>query len=601
MDRPGPEHDIAAVQALCGELGLGPIEPVVMRLARHTVVRLGALPLVARVQSTGPLALARETMARELAVVQHLVREGAPVVPPSRDPPPGVYELGGCVISLWPYVEHRPGEARDAAAAAAALKRVHAGLASYPGALPPFAVAIASCQTLLDDPQALRTVPPADRSFLAERYLQALDAIPWARLRPIALHGDTQFGNLFMTEHGPLWGDFEAACAGPLEWDLVDKPLGDVRRVPGSRPGADGQPVHPASGLPGDLVLGRRRAQFGGERGRSVSSAAAASRSLAMPPLYPPIDPYETGRLDVGDGQDLYWETCGSPEGRSALVLHGGPGSGCTPGARRFFDPSAFRIVLFDQRGCGRSLPHASDPAVSLAANTTAHQIADIEALRRRLGVERWLVFGSSWGSVLGLAYAQQYPQHVSALVLSHASAGRPSDIHWLYHGVGRYFPEAWDRFRSAAGVGEPDANLIQAYHRLLSNSDPQVREKAARDWCDWEAAVISIDPGHKPPERYLDPRFRMVFARIVTHYFSHYCWLKGDELLDGAHRLAGIPGAIVLGRLDLGTPLEGPWKLAQAWPGAELIIIDEAGHETTTPGMLESIVAAIDRFAGGV
>ena len=318
-----------------------------------------------------------------------------------------------------------------------------------------------------------------------------------------------------------------------------------------------------------------------------------------MSALYPPIEPYETGRLVVGNGQDLYWETCGAPSGRPALVLHGGPGSGCTPGVRRFFDPAAYRIVLFDQRGCGRSLPHAGDPTVSLAANTTQHLISDIEALRHYLGIEQWLVFGSSWGSVLGLAYAQQHPRRVSALVLTHAGVGRPSDIHWLYHGVGRYFPEAWQRFRSGAGVRDPDANLVEAYHRLLSSADAALREKAAQDWCDWEAAVISIDPRHKPPERYLDPRFRMVFARIVTHYFSHDCWLQGDQLLNGAGRLAGIPGAIVHGRLDLGSPLEGPWKLAQAWPGAELVIVDEAGHETTTPGMLESIVATLDRFAG--
>ena len=317
-----------------------------------------------------------------------------------------------------------------------------------------------------------------------------------------------------------------------------------------------------------------------------------------MAALYPSIEPYEHGWLEVGDGQSLYWETCGSPTGRPALVLHGGPGSGCTPGVRRFFDPAAFRIVLFDQRGCGRSLPHAADPAVSLTANTTPNLIADIEAVRRRLGVERWLVFGSSWGSALGLAYAQQYPERVSALVLSHASVSRWSDIHWLYHGVGRYFPEAWARFQIGAGVSDPNANLIEAYRRLLASPDPEVREQAAKDWCDWEAAVISVDPRHKPPERYLDPRFRMVFARIVTHYFAHNCWLEDGQLLRDAGRLAGIPGTIVHGRLDLGSPLEGPWRLAQAWPDAELVVVDEAGHETTTPGMMESILAAIDRFA---
>jgi proline iminopeptidase len=316
-----------------------------------------------------------------------------------------------------------------------------------------------------------------------------------------------------------------------------------------------------------------------------------------MPVLHPAIEPYATGMLDVGDGQRVYWETCGDPTGQLALVLHGGPGSGCTPGVRRYFDPSAFRIALFDQRGCGRSLPHASDPGVSLETNTTRHLIADIETLRRHLGIERWLVFGSSWGSVLGLTYAQQYPDHVLALVLSHTSVSRHADIHWLYHGVGRYFPDAWERFRAGA-AGAPGDNLIEAYRQRLASSDGAVREQAAKDWCDWEAAVISIDPNHKPPDRYLDPRFRMVFARIVTHYFSHHCWLEDGQLLRDANRLAAIPGAIVQGRLDLGTPLEGPWRLAQAWPGCQLTVVDEAGHETTTPGMVESIVAAIDRFA---
>jgi proline iminopeptidase len=318
-----------------------------------------------------------------------------------------------------------------------------------------------------------------------------------------------------------------------------------------------------------------------------------------MPGLYPPIEPYEHGHLDVGDGQSLYWEACGNPRGRPALVLHGGPGSGCTPGSRRMFDPAALRTILFDQRGCGRSLPHAADPDVDLACNTTPHLLADIEALRAHLGVERWLVFGGSWGAALGLAYAQKHPERVTALVISHASVCRWEDIHWLYHGVGRYFPEAWERFRRGAGEAGDDGDLIEAYRALLAHPDAAVRERAARDWCDWEAAVISIDPKHRPPDRYADARFRMVFARIVTHYFSHNCWLGDGQLLADAHRLEGIPGAIIQGRLDLGSPLEGPWRLAQAWPEAELSVVDAAGHETTTPGVLEATMAAIDRFAG--
>jgi proline iminopeptidase len=319
-----------------------------------------------------------------------------------------------------------------------------------------------------------------------------------------------------------------------------------------------------------------------------------------MPSLHPEIEPYATGMLDVGDGQRLYWEVCGNPHGRPALVLHGGPGSGCTAGARRMFDPQAFRIVLFDQRNCGRSLPHAADAAVSLRDNTTAHLIGDIEALRRHLDVERWLVNGASWGSVLGLAYAQAHPERVSALVLSHLGGSRHTDIAWLYHGVGRYFPQAWAQFRAGAGVADPDADLIEAYHRLLTHPDPAVREQAASDWCDWEAEVISIDPNHKRPPRYDDPRFRMAFARIVTHYFVHKCWLEDGQLLRDAHRLAGLPGAVVCGRLDLGSPIEGAWLLHEAWPGSELTIVENAGHETTTPGMMENILAAIDKFSVG-
>ena len=317
-----------------------------------------------------------------------------------------------------------------------------------------------------------------------------------------------------------------------------------------------------------------------------------------MPKLHPEIEPYETGMLDVGDGQQLYWECCGNPDGKPAVVLHGGPGSGCTPGARRMFDPRAFRIVRFDQRNCGRSLPHASDPSVSLAANTTSHLIADIEVLRTRLGVERWLVNGASWGSVLGLAYAEAHPERVSALVLSHLGGDRHADIHWLYHGVGRYFPEAWERFRAGAGVTGPDADLIAAYHQRLADPDPAVREKAASDWCDWEAAIISIDPNHPRPARYDDPSFRMVFARIVTHYFTHKCWLEDGQLVRNAHRLANIPGAIVCGELDFGSPIENAQRLHEAWPQSVLTIVEKAGHETTTPGMMESILAAIDRFA---
>src|SRR5437870_8592085 len=284
---------------------------------------------------------------------------------------------------------------------------------------------------------------------------------------------------------------------------------------------------------------------------------------------FPQIEPYATGMLDVGDERRLYWETCGNPDGRPALVLHGGPGSGCTPGHRRYFDPAAYRIVLFDQRGSGRSRPHASDPTVDLSTNTTQHLLADIELLRAHLGVRRWLVFGGSWGATLGLAYAEQHPERVSEVVLASVTMTRPADIHWLYHGVGRFFPQEWERFRAGVPPAERDGDLVAAYHRLLNQPDPTVREKAARDWCDWEDALLSLEPGYRHNARYDDPRFRMAFARIVTHYFHHHAWLEDGVLLREAHRLAGIPGVLVHGRLDRGGPALVSWQLAEAWPQA--------------------------------
>lgn len=317
-----------------------------------------------------------------------------------------------------------------------------------------------------------------------------------------------------------------------------------------------------------------------------------------MPEPYPKIQPYDHGQLDVGDGNLLYWETCGNPEGKAAVVLHGGPGSGCRKGMRRAFDPTAYRVVLFDQRNAGRSTPHASEPETSLAANTTPHLIADIEALREHLEINRWLVFGGSWGSTLGLAYAEAHPDRVTELVLFSVTTSRPRDIHWLYHEAGRLFPEAWWRFRNGVPEAERDGNLVEAYFRLLCDPDPAVREKAARDWCDWEIAVVSVDPDHEPQPRYDDPRFRMAFARIVTHYFAHDAWLEDGVLLRNAPSLVGIRCVLIHGQLDLGTPVASAWELARVLPDSELVVVHEAGHETRTPGMLESTIAATDKFA---
>lgn len=245
---------------------------------------------------------------------------------------------------------------------------------------------------------------------------------------------------------------------------------------------------------------------------------------------YPPVEPYDHGLLDVGDGNLVHWEVCGNPEGKPALVVHGGPGSGCKPWARQRFDPELYRVVLFDQRGCGRSLPHAADPATGLRHNTTAHLIADMERLRVRLGIEAWLLFGWSWGATLSLAYAEAHPERVTEIVLSAVTTTRPDEIDWLYRGAGRIFPEAWDRFR--AGVPEVTAPrpsaaaLVTAYARRTESADPAVRERATADWCAWEDAVLSAE-GQPPAYTSRPHRDRLGFVRICAHYFAHAAWLE--------------------------------------------------------------------------
>ena len=316
--------------------------------------------------------------------------------------------------------------------------------------------------------------------------------------------------------------------------------------------------------------------------------------------LYPEIEPYDHGMLDVGDGNLVYWETCGNPHGKPAVVLHGGPGSGCSPYSRRFFDPAAYRIVLLDQRGCGRSTPHASHYDTDMSANTTAHLIADLELLRRHLGIERWLVRGASWGSVLGLRYAQTHPEAVSELVLTCVASGSNAEVALLTRGLGKFFPEAFERFVGELPVGERDGNLAAAYNRLIESPDRAVRERAARAWTDWETAIIPAPP--RSEERYEDPEFRMCFARTVTHYFGndHFLGEGNDEgvVLRDAHLLKGIPGTLVQGSLDLGNLLGVVWRLQQAWPESELVIIDEAGHDASAPGVAEALVAATDKYA---
>ncbi|WP_376771451.1 prolyl aminopeptidase [Micromonospora polyrhachis] len=318
-----------------------------------------------------------------------------------------------------------------------------------------------------------------------------------------------------------------------------------------------------------------------------------------MGELYPPIEPYETGMLDVGDGNLIYWEVCGNPDGKPALVVHGGPGSGCGTSARRYFDPNRYRVVLFDQRGCGRSTPHASDPATDMRCNTTWHLVADMERLREHLGIDRWLLYGGSWGSTLVLAYAEQHPQHVSKIVIPSVTTTRQSEINWLYRGVGRFFPVQWERFLEGAPAGTPrDGDIVAAYARLLGHPDTAVREKATADWCAWEDAVLSGETGGTfNPYGDRPPAARLAFVRICTHYFSHGAWLQEGVLLREAGRLAGIPGVLIHGRLDMGGPLQTAWELHRAWPNSELIVVESAGHLSTSATRTH-VLRALDGFA---
>jgi proline iminopeptidase len=308
-------------------------------------------------------------------------------------------------------------------------------------------------------------------------------------------------------------------------------------------------------------------------------------------------DQPRAGMLAVGDGQQLAWEVVGDPRGRPAVALHGGPGSGTSPLYASLFDLSRYRVVLFDQRGCGGSTPHAGDPGTSLTANTTDHLVADLERLREHLGLERWVVLGLSWGSTLGLVYAQRHPERVAALVLGMVVTGTRREVEWITRDMGRFVPEAWERFRD--GVPEPDrdGDLADAYARLLESGDPQVREQAADAWCDWEDIHVAVLEGEPAPRLFEDPRERLAFARLVTHYWRHACFLDDDQLLRDMERLTGIPGTLVHGRLDLSSPVDVPWQLHRRWPGSELVVVDEGRH-AGGHGMLDALRAATDRHA---
>ncbi|MFG2444852.1 prolyl aminopeptidase [Nocardia fluminea] len=316
-----------------------------------------------------------------------------------------------------------------------------------------------------------------------------------------------------------------------------------------------------------------------------------------MRTLYPTIEPFEQGLLDVGDGQSMYWEVSGDPDGKPVVFVHGGPGGGTGPLQRRFFDPAVYRIVLFDQRGCGKSMPHIADGA-SLEANTTPNLIADMESLRAHLGIERWQVFGGSWGSTLGLAYAQAHPERVTELVLRGIFLLRRKEIDWYYNGAaGNVYPAEWAGFLAPVPVEDRGDDLVEVYHRLLHSPDPQVALDAAVAWSTWEGATSSLLPQPDRVAETAEARFALAFARIENHYFRHGGFLEEGQLLRDIDRIADIPGVIVQGRHDIVCPAVSAWDLHNAWPSSTLHIVEDAGHTAHEPGITARLVEATDTF----
>ena len=312
-------------------------------------------------------------------------------------------------------------------------------------------------------------------------------------------------------------------------------------------------------------------------------------------PLYPELVPFRKGRLKVSDRHELYYEECGSPSGKPVVVLHGGPGGGVTPVMRRYHDPRLHRIVLFDQRGCGRSVPHAS-----LEENTTWDLIADIERLREHLGIDSWQVFGGSWGSTLALAYAQTHPEKVSELILRGIFMLRRAELDWFYQeGCSWLFPDAFAEYASAIPEAER-GNMIAAYYKRLTSSDPAVQVEAARTWSRWEGRTLSLLPDFDRERLFSEDHYALAFARIECHYFVNRGFFEfDDQLIRNADRLGDIPGVIVHGRYDVVTPMKNAFDLASVWPKAELRIVPDAGHAMTEPGIVHALIAATRMYAG--
>jgi proline iminopeptidase len=309
--------------------------------------------------------------------------------------------------------------------------------------------------------------------------------------------------------------------------------------------------------------------------------------------LYPPIEPFQTGLLDTGDGHQIYWELCGNPQGKPAVFLHGGPGAGCSVDHRRLFDPARYCVLLFDQRGCGRSKPHAS-----LDNNTTWHLVADIERLRQLLGVTRWLVFGGSWGSTLALAYAQTHPEQVTELIVRGIFTLRRAELLWYYQeGASWLFPDLWEDFLAPIPQDER-ADLMAAYRKRLVGSDPVAQLRCALAWSVWEGQTIRLLPDQANADKHAQDAYALAFSRIENHYFVHAGWLDEGQLIRNAHRLAQIPGVIVQGRYDVATPARTAWDLHQAWPQADFELVPDAGHAFNEPGILARLLQATDRFA---